>query len=122
MFEFNGINLKSLGVIILTSNYLDRFKRDIERIKVIGRTGDLIINNNSYDNLDLEIECFLEDRTNIDAKLTTIENYLLSAKDYSLLKLKDKTFSAFFVEIKDIKNIVKNAITFKIVFTVKKEV
>ena len=120
MFEFNGTNLKSLGVIALNSNYLDRFKRNIEKISVPGRTGNLIINNNSYDNLELEIECFLEDRTDIDAKLTTIENYLLSAKDYSTLKFKNKIFSAFFIEIKEIKNIVKNAITFKIVFTVRK--
>lgn len=122
LFRYKDKETSDLGIMITSTNHLDRFKKRKEFIPVPGRTGDLVIIDGSYDNLNLEITCVIEDDYNIYDKLDYIEKWL-EINDYSLLEFSDGTkFNAIFIEIKDIKNIIKNVIECKIVFSCRKEV
>lgn len=122
IFIFNNNQSDDLGIIITSSNHLDRFKKRREFIQVPGRTGDLVLDDGSYENLELEITCVIEDEDNIDERLDHIEDWL-KTNDYSLLEFDDGVrFSAIYVEMKEMRKIVKNVVECKIVFSCKKEV
>ena len=122
IFIFNNNQSDDLGIIITSSNHLDRFKKRREFIQVPGRTGDLVLDDGSYENLELEITCVIEDEDNIDERLKHIEKWL-KTNDYSLLEFDDGVrFSAIYMEMKEMRKIIKNVVECKIVFRCKKEV
>lgn len=122
IFIFNNNQSDDLGIIITSSNHLDRFKKRREFIQVPGRTGDLVLDDGSYENLELEITCVIEDEDNIDERLDHIEDWL-KTNDYSLLEFDDGVrFSAIYMEMKEMRKIIKNVVECKIVFSCKKEV
>ncbi len=122
IFIFNNNQSDDLGIIITSSNHLDRFKKRREFIQVPGRTGDLVLDDGSYENLELEITCVIEDEDNIDERLKHIEKWL-KTNDYSLLEFDDGVrFSAIYMEMKEMRKIIKNVVECKIVFSCKKEV
>ena len=86
---FNGINSKDLGIRIEQHNNFSSPQRVIERIKVPGRTGEIIIDDNSYENIIFEYEFILDCKgTDLAAKANEISNWLHN--DYTY---KDLTFS-----------------------------
>ncbi len=122
LFVYNNNQSDDLGIIITSSNHLDRFKKRREFIQVPGRTGDLVLDDGSYENLELEITCVIEDEDNIDERLKHIEKWL-KTNDYSLLEFDDGVrFSAIYMEMKEMRKIIKNVVECKIVFSCKKEV
>ena len=119
IFIFNNNQSDDLGIIITSSNHLDRFKKRREFIQVPGRTGDLVLDDGSYENLELEITCVIEDEDNIDERLKHIEKWL-KTNDYSLLEFDDGVrFSAIYMEMKEMRKIIKNVVECKIVFSCK---
>ena len=122
IFIFNNNQSDDLGIIITSSNHLDRFKKRREFIQVPGRTGDLVLDDGSYENLELEITCVIEDEYDVDERLDHIEDWL-KTNDYSLLEFDDGVrFSAIYMEMKEMRKIIKNVVECKIVFSCKKEV
>ena len=121
LFIYNKKQSDELDIIVISTNHLDRFKKRKEFVQVPGRTGDLVIDDGSYDNLNLEITCIIEDQSNISDKLKYIEKWL-ETNDYSLLEFSDGSkFNALFVEIKDMKKIIQNVVECKIIFSCRKE-
>ena len=59
-FTFNGISSESFNILIEDSNIYSKGKKRIEFIQVPGRTGDLIIYDNSRKNITIELECSIE--------------------------------------------------------------
>lgn len=122
IFIYNNNQSDDLGIIITSSNHLDRFKKRREFIQVPGRTGDLVLDDGSYENLELEITCVIEDEDNIDERLDHIEDWL-KTNDYSSLEFDDGVrFSAIYMEMREMRKIIKNVVECKLVFSCKKEV
>lgn len=57
-FTFNGTKPSYLKV--KKSNHLDKSKKRREFIEVPGRTGDLIIEDGSCENLKITLECYID--------------------------------------------------------------
>lgn len=61
-FIFNGKSSKEFNIIIKKSNHLSLPSKSIESIKVPGRTGNLIIDDGSKENLEIELEVYIDCR------------------------------------------------------------
>lgn len=121
-FRYNNKQSSDLNIIVISTNHLDRFKKRKEFIPIPGRIGDLVIVDGSYDNLNLEIKCVIEDTESIDDRLNYIEEWL-ETNNYSLLEFDNGiNFNAIFVEISEVREIIENVVECKIVFSCKKEV
>lgn len=59
-FTFNGISSEIFGILIEDSNIYTKGQRKIEFIEVPGRTGDLVIYDNSRKNITLVLSCHIE--------------------------------------------------------------
>jgi phage-related protein len=59
-FTFNGVSLSSLGGRIVQPPFHTVATRNVERVKIYGQSGDEIIDNESYDNVDFSLSiCFM---------------------------------------------------------------
>lgn len=104
MFAFNNILSSTHEIIVTKDNHLDKAKRNIELIKIPGRTGDLIIDDRSEENLIIVIECVVDatKKGDLKIKIDVIENWLKQDGYKPLVFLEDNTvFNAIFIgEIK----------------------
>lgn len=57
-FTFN--KTKPTYLKVKKSNHLDKSKKRREFIEIPGRTGDLIIEDGSFENLNITLECYIE--------------------------------------------------------------
>ena len=62
-FTFDGVKSLDKGLYIKSTNTLDSAARDVTRVSVPGRSGDLILDNGRYKNFPLRYECSLLDTT-----------------------------------------------------------
>lgn len=60
MFIFNRISSLEHGIIVIEDNHLDKPKKKVEYISVPGRTGELIIDDGSEENLKINIKCVVD--------------------------------------------------------------
>lgn len=68
-FSFNGVSLSSFGGRILQAPSHTIAKRNISRVKIYGQSGDEIIDNGSYDNVDFSLKIgFMPFLTNQSAR------------------------------------------------------
>ena len=85
-FIYDDKNSKDFNIKIKSINNLSSPQRSIEKISVLGRNGELIIDNGSFENFILTIECYLncssEDKNIISKE---IKRWLQS--DFSYKKL-----------------------------------
>lgn len=98
-FTFNGVSSETFNILIEEHNIYTKGQKRIEFIEVPGRTGNLIIYDNSRRNIDLILTCHIE--VEIEDKvalLNQLDNWLNGHEGY-----KDLVFS--------------NGLTFKAVFT-----
>ncbi|MDK0734736.1 hypothetical protein P7A61_04040 [Clostridium perfringens] len=104
MFAFNNILSTTHEIIVTKDNHLDKAKRNIELIKIPGRTGDLIFDDGSEENLIIVIECVVDatKQCDLNIKIDVIENWLKQDGYKPLVFLEDNTvFNAIFIgEIK----------------------
>lgn len=119
---WNEYSFSIQGLTLLDDNHFDRFKKRRELIPIDGRDGDLIIEDGSYDNLELYLKVFAEfnENWNMEEVFTHLEKWL-DTGNYSTLEFEDGyIFSAKFLNITDIKQIYKNNFEFTINFSCRK--
>lgn len=68
-FSFNDISSETYGLKVKQSNHLSRPAKKIESISIPGRTGNLIIDDGSKENLSIELICTLDCRTHSNIAL-----------------------------------------------------
>lgn len=90
-FSFNGTSSDEFNIIVRTSNHNDKPKRRLELIEIAGRTGNLIIDEGSFENLTVNVECYLDgtkDRT-IYQLVEEIHTWLFEPVGYKILEFND---------------------------------
>ena len=83
-FIYDNKNSKDFNIKIKSINNLSSPQRSIEKVSVLGRNGELIIDNGNFENFILTIECYLncssEDKNVISKE---IKRWLQSDFSYS---------------------------------------
>lgn len=80
---FGGVSSKEYGVYISGGGTYDAPARDVEKIAIPGRNGDLTIDNGRYENIKVEYPAFIYQGfpVNVDG----LRNFLLSQRGYKKL-------------------------------------
>ena len=91
-FIYDNKNSKDFNIKIKSINNLSSPQRSIEKVSVLGRNGELIIDNGNFENFILTIECYLncssEDKNVISKE---IKRWLQSDFSYKKLILSNDT-------------------------------
>ena len=76
----DGKNLADFGIYVSSLNTYNAPERDIDSVEVLGRNGELTIDNKRYKNIEVAYPCILNEnfKENIDA----LRNYLYSKVGY----------------------------------------
>lgn len=80
ILTINGKPLSDFGTYYDGAEWWQIPERDIETITVAGRSGDLIIDNNRFNNISIPFNCFI--KTNFRGNYTALINYLMSLRGY----------------------------------------
>ena len=107
---FNGINSKDLGIRIERHNNFSSPQRVVERIKVPGRTGEILIDDNSYENIIFEYEFILDCKdSDLASKSQEISNWLHNDYTYKTLTFSNssKVYNAVVINKIDISRMFK---------------
>ena len=110
-FTFNGTSSGRYGLEVKNSNHLSRPAKKIESISVPGRTGNLIIDDGSKENLQIELECFVDARSNANLPFLTkqIGAWLQDPIGYQTLTMYDgTTFKAICTNQIEVSELVDN--------------
>ncbi|HJG95676.1 MAG TPA: hypothetical protein K8V90_01075 [Romboutsia timonensis] len=109
-FTFNGVSSRDFNIKIKESNHLSIPRKKLEFIEVQGRTDNLIIDEGCREMLDIQLECFIDCRSeNTGQYAIGLDNWLNSSAGYKELKFDDGTIlKAIFVGQIDFNEIVKN--------------
>lgn len=109
-FTFNGISSRDFNIKVKQSNHLSIPRKKLEFIEVQGRTDNLIIDEGCREMLDIQLECFVDCRSeNTRQYAIGLDNWLNSSAGYKELKFDDGTIlKAIFVGQIDFNEIVKN--------------
>lgn len=118
-FIFNEINSEQFGMKIITSNHLDSSARRIERISIPGRTGDLIIDDGSFENKSITITGTLqrEDLNSLKVIKDKLTDWLQSPVGYRTLSISDGAIFNAVCEGFSIKQIYSTFADFSITFS-----
>lgn len=123
-FTFNGISSDNYKLKIKDSNHLSLASKNYESIKVPGRTGNLIIDDGSFNNKTIQITCFLDRRIDDDLRLKSKEIgvWLQGQQGYKILTFNDGSiFKAICANQIDINQTIKNFAEIVIRFEVFEE-
>lgn len=96
-FTFNGVSSERYGLKVKESNHLSLPAKNIESIEIPGRTGNLIIDDGSKKNIQIELLCIVDCRTNSNLHIISrqIAKWLQDPIGYQTLKMWDGlTFKA----------------------------
>ena len=109
-FTFNGVSSRDFNIKVKQSNHLSIPRKKLEFIEVQGRTDNLIIDEGCREMLDIQLECFIDCRSeNTRQYAIGVDNWLNSSAGYKELKFDDGTIlKAIFVGQIDFNEIVKN--------------
>ena len=109
-FTFNGVSSRDFNIKVKQSNHLSIPRKKLEFIEVQGRTDNLIIDEGCREMLDIQLECFIDCRSeNTKQYAIGLDNWLNSSAGYKELKFDDGTIlKAIFVGQIDFNEIVKN--------------
>ena len=107
---FNGVSSRDFNIKVKQSNHLSIPRKKLEFIEVQGRTDNLIIDEGCREMLDIQLECFIDCRSeNTRQYAIGLDNWLNSSAGYKELKFDDGTIlKAIFVGQIDFNEIVKN--------------
>lgn len=127
-FSFNGKSCTDYGLYVNKSNHLNSFQRRIESVEIPGRTGNVLIDDGSYANKTIDIECILkaEFLTNENISLyqasKNIAMWLQGIKGYKELSFNDGAiFNAVCINQIEIEKLVSNFASVIISFDVEAE-
>ena len=108
-FTFNNISSETYGLKVKATNHLSLPAKKIESIEIPGRTGNLIIDDGSKQNLSIEVVCYIDCREdkNIALKTHQIGTWLQEPIGYQKLVFSDGiTFNAICTNQIDISELV----------------
>ena len=92
-FTFNGTSSTSKNLKCKDISHLSFSVKSYESIKIPGRTGNLIIDDGSYENKAVEIVAYLDLRrktaTQKKTAINEIKTWLIGSKGYKVLKFDD---------------------------------
>ena len=92
-FTFNGTTSTSHNLKCRDISHLSFATKSYESIKIPGRTGNLIIDDGSYENKEVEIEALLDlrNKTNAEKKtaITNLKTWLIGPTGYKTLLFDD---------------------------------
>jgi phage-related protein len=110
IFTINNKTNKDFNFKVKSSNHLLRPRKRLEFISIPGRTGDLILDDNSRENFNLIIEGYIDARkTNLKTLCDSLDNWLNGTTGYQTITFDDGTvLKAVLISEIDINEVVKN--------------
>ncbi|KEH91688.1 phage putative tail component, N- domain protein (plasmid) [Clostridium botulinum C/D str. BKT12695] len=122
MFSFNFRDKNSytdFGIIIEKKPLIPMPQRNVENVKIPGRSGTLIIDDNTYDDITIQIECnFIA--YEIKNRATQIKHWLMGSQEKLVLSDDiDKFYIAQVVNKFDIAQSIRILGTFPVIFNCK---
>ena len=123
IFTINNKTNKNFNFKVKSSNHLLRPKKRLEFISIPGRTGDLILDDNSRENFNLVIEGYIDGRKNSLKTLTEqLDSWLNSTAGYQNITFDDGTvLKAVLISEIDPVEVVKNFGELTLEFSAYKE-
>ena len=124
IFTINSKTNKDFNFKVKSSNHLLRPRKRLEFISIPGRTGDLILDDNSRENFNLVIEGYIDGRkSNLKALTEQLDLWLNSSKGYQSINFDDGTvLKAVLISEIDINEVVKNFGELTLEFSAYREV
>lgn len=124
IFTINNKTNKDFNFKVKSSNHLLRPKKRLEFISIPGRTGDLILDDNSRENFNLVIEGYIDGRKSSLKTLTEqLDLWLNSSKGYQSITFDDGTvLKAVLISEIDVNEVVKNFGELTLEFSAYREV
>ena len=124
IFTINNKTNKDFNFKVKSSNHLLKPKKRLEFISIPGRTGDLILDDNSRENFNLVIEGYIDGRkTNLKILTEQLDSWLNSTTGYQSIAFDDGTvLKAVLISEIDPIEIVKNFGELTLEFSAYKEV
>ena len=124
IFTINNKTNKDFNFKVKSSNHLLRPRKRLEFISIPGRTGDLILDDNSRENFNLIIEGYIDGRkTNLKILTEQLDSWLNSTTGYQSIAFDDGTvLKAVLISEIDVNEIVKNFGELTLEFSAYKEV
>ena len=124
IFTINNKTNKDFNFKVKSSNHLLRPRKRLEFISIPGRTGDLIIDDNSRENFNLVIEGYIDGRNSSLKELCQgLDNWLNGTTGYQTITFDDGTvLKAVLISEIDPVEVVKNFGELTLEFSAYKEV
>ena len=124
IFTINNKTNKDFNFKVKSSNHLLRPRKRLEFISIPGRTGDLILDDNSRENFNLVIEGYIDGRkSNLKILTERLDLWLNSSKGYQSITFDDGTvLKAVLISEIDINEVVKNFGELTLEFSAYREV
>ena len=124
IFTINSKTNKDFNFKVKSSNHLLRPRKRLEFISIPGRTGDLILDDNSRENFNLVIEGYIDGRkSNLKALTEQLDLWLNSSRGYQSITFDDGTaLKAVLISEIDINEVVKNFGELTLEFSAYREV
>ena len=124
IFTINSKTNKDFNFKVKSSNHLLRPRKRLEFISIPGRTGDLILEDNSRENFNLIIEGYIDARkTNLKTLCDSLDNWLNSTTGYQSITFDDGTvLKAVLISEIDPVEVVKNFGELTLEFSAYREV
>lgn len=121
MLSFNFGNKNSyedFGILISQRPSISSPKRRVSKISIPGRNSNLIVDEKTYDDITLSVECSVKDNDNIMNKLDDIKAWLFESGESDLIFdfQSDKKYIAQVVNSIDFKVVYKYISQFPIIF------
>ena len=124
IFTINNKTNKDFNFKVKSSNHLLRPKKRLEFISIPGRTGDLILDDNSRENFNLVIDGYIDGRKDSLKTLTEqLDLWLNSTVGYQNITFDDGTvLKAVLISEIDVNEVVKNFGELTLEFSAYREV
>ena len=124
IFTINNKTNKDFNFKVKSSNHLSRPRKRLEFISIPGRTGDLILDDNSRENFNLVVEGYIDARSSSLRELCQgLDNWLNSTTGYQTIAFDDGTvLKAVLISEIDPVEVVKNFGELSLEFRAYKEV
>lgn len=96
MIVWNGISSKDVGVVVEHYPGIILPKRKVEVIQVPGRNGDIVIEQEAFENYEQSYQVFLDEKNygGLESAMPKIANWLMGSYGYK--KLEDSYFPEFY--------------------------
>ena len=92
IFTINNKTNKDFNFKVKSSNHLTKSSKKLEFISIPGRTGDLIIDDNSRENFNLVIEGYIDGRdSNLKNLCDSLDSWLNGTTGYQTIVFDDGT-------------------------------